>query len=161
MTASTISKELIAALNEQMAKEAHLSQTYLSYGGWADAQGFSGIANFLFGNAQREHDHMMKILGYILDNRAKICVTGIPAPPEDPTDINSCFEKILVHNADNSRALLMIEKICFTENDWTTWNFIQWLVKDMGDEERVVRALLEEFRRADDSLNDKVLFSLN
>jgi ferritin len=36
----------LTALNEQMTKE-HISQIYLSYGAWADNNGFSGIANFL------------------------------------------------------------------------------------------------------------------
>jgi ferritin len=36
-----------------MTKEAHASQIYLSYGAWADNNGFSGIANFLFVMQQR------------------------------------------------------------------------------------------------------------
>jgi ferritin len=60
----------LTALNEQMTKEAHASQIYLSYGAWADNNGFSGIANFLFRHAAEERNHMMKMLEYIL-NRGK------------------------------------------------------------------------------------------
>jgi ferritin len=40
--------ELSTALNEQMTKEAHASQIYLSLCRVDDNNGFAGIANFLF-----------------------------------------------------------------------------------------------------------------
>jgi ferritin len=53
------------ALNDQMTKEAHASQIYLSYGSWADSQGFA--VHFLFVDMQTKNaNHMMKILAYIL-----------------------------------------------------------------------------------------------
>jgi ferritin len=54
MNTNRLSKTIAAALNAQMTKEAHASQIYLSYGAWADKQGFGGIANFLFRHSQEE-----------------------------------------------------------------------------------------------------------
>ena len=51
-----------AALNAQMNKENHQAQIYLSYGCWADGEGFEGISNFLFRHSKEERDHMMKFL---------------------------------------------------------------------------------------------------
>jgi ferritin len=48
MKTNRLSEKLSTALNEQMTKEAHASQIYLSYAAWADNNGFAGIANFLF-----------------------------------------------------------------------------------------------------------------
>ena len=67
MNTNRLSITLAAALNDQMTKEAHASQIYLSYASWADLRGFEGIANFLFRHAEEERNHMMKILKYILD----------------------------------------------------------------------------------------------
>ena len=66
MNTNRLSKTLTAALNMQLTKEAYASQIYLSYGAWANHQGYAGIANFLFRHAQEERNHMMKILEYIL-----------------------------------------------------------------------------------------------
>jgi ferritin len=65
MKTNRLSDKITTALNEQMTKEAHASQIYLSYGAWADNNGFSGISNFLFRHAAEERNHMMKILEYI------------------------------------------------------------------------------------------------
>ena len=94
MNTNRLSKSLEIALNAQITKEAHASQIYLSYGAWADSEGLGGIANFLFRHAQEERNHMMKILEYILKRGGKVEITAIPEPPENPKNINDCFEKI-------------------------------------------------------------------
>ena len=118
MITNRLSKTLTKALNLQMTKEAHASQIYLSYRAWAERQGFSGIANFLFRHSQEERNHMIKILEYILKRGADVMVTGIPAPPENPTTINHCFEKVFAHEVDNTKAIYKLVKMSLTEEDW-------------------------------------------
>src|ERR1039457_1788009 len=105
MQTNRLSKNLVDALNAQMTNEAHASQIYLSYASWAESQGFSGIANFLFRHAQEERNHMMKILKFILKRGAEVKVTAIPAPPENPTSVNNCFEKVYAQEIDNTSAI--------------------------------------------------------
>src|SRR6476620_5541760 len=126
MKTNRLSKTLAAALNDQMTKEAHASQIYLSYAAWADNHGFAGIANFLFRHAQEERNHMMKILEYILKRGAEVKITAIPAPPEPPVSINNCFEKVFAHEVDNTKSVYKLVKMSFDEEDWSTWNFMQW-----------------------------------
>src|ERR1035437_7311196 len=102
MNKNRLSKTIVAALNVQMTNEAHASQIYLSYAAWAENQGLSGIANFLFRHTPEERNHMMKVLEYILKRGAEVMVTAIPAPPGNPASINSCFEKIFEHEEDNT-----------------------------------------------------------
>src|SRR5678815_2966438 len=102
MNTNRLSEKIQSALNAQMTREAHASQIYLSYGAWADDEGFNGIANFLFRHAQEERNHMMKILEYILERGGKVKVEAIPGPPPNPTSIQNCFEKVLEHEIDNT-----------------------------------------------------------
>src|ERR1019366_10132326 len=111
MNTNRLSKTLAAALNAQMTKEAHASEIYLSYAAWAEYQGFSGIANFLFRHSQEERNHMIKILEYILKRGAVVQVTAIPAPPENPASINNCFEKVFEHEVDNKKAIYKLVKM--------------------------------------------------
>ena len=94
MKTNRLSKALSTGLNTQMTQEAHSAQIYLAYGAWADNEGLSGTANFLFRHAQEERNHMMKILEFILRRGAEVHVSEIPAPPENPTSLFNCFEKI-------------------------------------------------------------------
>src|ERR1700689_3897512 len=100
MKTNRLSDTLAKSLNDQMTKEAHASQIYLSYAAWADGQGYGGIANFLFRHAQEERNHMMKILEYILKRGGEVKVTAIAAPPPNPTSMHDCFEKVFSHEVD-------------------------------------------------------------
>ncbi len=93
MNTNRLSSTLVAALNDQMTKEAHASQIYISYAAWASARGYDGIANFLFRHAEEERNHMMKFLEYILERGAEVTVTAIPEPGPNPASVQDCFEK--------------------------------------------------------------------
>ncbi|MFL5789003.1 MAG: ferritin [Flavisolibacter sp.] len=148
MEKNRLSKDLRVALNAQMTKEAHASQIYLSYAGWAADQGYGGISNFLFRHANEERNHMMKLLEFILERGAKVKIEAIPAPSEDPSNIENCFEQIFNHEVDNTRGIYKIVKISFEEEDWATWHFMQWFVKEQTEEEAMALNLLNKIKIA-------------
>jgi len=148
MKTNRLSKTLASSLNAQMTKEAFASQIYLSYGAWAEGQGYSGIANFLFRHAEEERNHMMKFLEYILKRGGEVKVNAIPAPHENPTSINNCFEKIFENEVDNTKSVYKLVKMSHDEEDWATWNFMQWFVKEQIEEETLAMNLLDKMKIA-------------
>jgi ferritin len=148
MKTNRLSEKLTAALNEQMTKEAHASQIYLSYASWADSNGYSGIANFLFRHAAEERNHMMKLLEYILKRGAKVKITAIPAPTADPKSVFNCFEKVFEQECDNTTAIYKLVKMALKEEDWATWNLIQWFVEEQTEEENLAISLLDKIKIA-------------
>jgi len=148
MKTNRLSETLTAALNEQMTNEAYAAQIYLSYASWADNNGYSGIANFLFRHAGEERNHMMKLLEYILQRGAKVIITAIPAPTADPTSVNNCFAKVFEKEVDNTKAIYKLVKMSLGEEDWATWNFLQWFVKEQTEEENLAISLLDKIKIA-------------
>lgn len=148
MKTNRLSDGMAAALNAQMTKEAHAAQIYLSYASWLDDKGYDGMANFLFRHAQEERNHMMKFLEYILQRGSKVRVEAIPAPGEDPKDINDCFEKFFHQEVDNTQAIYRLVKQSFDEADWATWHFLQWFVKEQVEEETLAMNLLDKIKIA-------------
>ena len=148
MKTSRLSESIRDALNAQMTKEAHAAQIYLSYGAWADSQGFGGVSNFLFRHANEERNHMMKILEYILERGETVKVEAIPAPPENPTSMQHCFEKVFEHEVENTKGIYKIVKMSMVEEDWATWNFAQWFVKEQVEEETLALNLLDKMKVA-------------
>lgn len=162
MNTNRLSEKMTAALNTQMTKEAHAAQIYLSYGSWADSQGYGGIANFLFRHAQEERNHMMKILEYILKRGSKVVITAIPDPGEQPTSVNNCFEKVFEQEVDNTKAIYKVVKLSLEEEDWATWNFMQWFVKEQTEEETLALNLLDKIKIAGgEKMNSNILYSLD
>lgn len=162
MDTNRLSTTVAEALNAQMTREAHASQIYLSYAAWTHHQGFVGIANFLFRHAQEERNHMMKIFEYILKRGSEVEVTAIPAPAENPENINNCFEKIFQHEVDNTKAIYNLVHMSHVEEDWATWNFMQWFVKEQIEEETLAMNLLKKMKIAGgEKMSSDALYSFD
>lgn len=146
MKKNRLSEKLEVGLNNQMTKEASASQIYLSYASWASGEGYSGIANFLFRHANEERNHMMKFLEYILERGEKVKIEAISAAPEDPTNIQNCFEQIFEQEVDNTAGIYKLVKMSFDEEDWATWHFMQWFVKEQTEEETLALNLLDKIK---------------
>ena len=108
MNTNRLSDAVCQALNAQMTKEAHASQIYLAYASWLSAQGYEGVANFMFRHANEERNHMMKILEYILQRGSTVKITAIPDPGETPVSVYDCFEKAFKQEVDNTAAIYKI-----------------------------------------------------
>jgi ferritin len=146
MNTNRLSSTLTKALNDQMTKEAWASQVYLSYASWADSEGYKGIANFLFRHAQEERNHMMKFLEYILQRGAKVKIEAIDEPSANPINVQNCFEKVFQQEVENTKGVYTIVKMSFEEEDWATWHFIQWFVKEQTEEETLAMDLLDKIK---------------
>jgi ferritin len=148
MQTNRLSPAMTQSLNAQMTKEAHASQVYLSYGAWASSEGYSGVANFLFRHAQEERNHMMKFLEYILERGSHVTIEPIPGPGETPKSMQDCFNKVFEQEVMNSEGIYKIVKQSFDEQDWATWNFAQWFVKEQTEEETMALSLLDKIKVA-------------
>lgn len=160
MNTNRLSQSIEEILNKQVQKEAQAAQIYLSYGIWADSEGYSGVSNLLFRHSGEERNHMMKVIEYIQKRGGRAKVTGLQGPPPDPTNLENCFEKILQHEIDNSKAIYAIVEMAFEEKDWATWNFGQWFVKEQIEEETLAMDLLDKVKVAggENASNDSLLY---
>lgn len=157
-----LSENMNKTLNEQMTKEAHASQTYLAYGAWASMEGYDGTANFLFRHAHEERNHMMKILEYMLDRGGEVKITEVPAVDELPTSMVDCFEKVFLQETGNTKSIYKVVKQSMEEEDWATWNFMQWFVKEQVEEETLSLNLLDKVKIAGgDNATDDALYALD
>src|SRR5665647_2346583 len=146
METNRLSATLAKALNSQMTNEAHNAQIYLAYASWASDNGYDGIANFLFRHANEERNHMMKFLEYILKRGGKVKIEAIPAAPENPANIQNCFEQVFEQEVDNTAGIYKLVKMSFDEEDWATWHFMQWFVKEQTEEETLALNLLDKIK---------------
>lgn len=162
MNTNRLSNTMSSALNEQMTKEAHAAQIYLAYAAWLKDKGYDGIANFLFRHSAEERNHMMKILEYILERGAKVTVSAIPEPGSDPDSVYDCFKKVFKQEVSNTESIYRLVKMSFDEQDWATWNFMQWFVKEQVEEETLASNLMDKIRIAGgEKANDEALYTLD
>ena len=118
-------KNIEKVLNEQIVKEGYSSQLYLSMAVWAEGQGFSGVAEFMYTHAEEERSHMMKLIKFVVERGGEVVVPAITQPPSDFQTIRSVF-------------------VTLQEKDYTTHNFMQWFVAEQIEEEALARTILDK-----------------
>ena len=134
------------ALNEQINKEASSSQYYLSMASWAETQGLSGTAVFMYAHSDEERFHMLKLIKFVNERGGKAIVPKIEQPPSDFESVQRMFELLLAHELTVTHSINEVVDVCLNEKDYTTHNFVQWYVAEQLEEEALARSMLDKLK---------------
>jgi ferritin len=141
----SISTETEAMLNNQIMMEAQASAHYLSMASWCDVQGYSNSAKFLYGHADEERMHMMKLFHYINDAGGHALQPEITGLKHSYDSLRQVFQMILEHEIKVTQSINEIVEHCYNVKDFATLNFMQWYVSEQREEEMLSRRALELF----------------
>ncbi|HNO70721.1 MAG TPA: ferritin [Bacteroidia bacterium] len=139
-----LSKKIEEALNKQIESESMSSQLYLAMASWAEGQGYSGTAEFLYTHADEERMHMLKLLRYINERSGHGIVPALKQPPKTFSSISEVFNQILKHEVAVSSEINSLVEACLTDKDYATNNFLQWYVSEQIEEERLAKTVVDK-----------------
>lgn len=145
-----LTKKVEEILNRQVDREAYSSLLYLSMASWAEAEGFPGIAAWLYAQAEEEKDHMLRFIHYINDRGGRAVIEGIEKPPQDFDSVQALFEQVLKHEQFVTGSINEIVSVCIEEKDHTTNNWVQWFVSEQIEEESSVQEILDRLKLVGD-----------
>ncbi len=135
-------------LNLQVQKEGYSSNLYLSMASWSDKNGFSGVAQWMYSQAEEERIHLLKLIEYINERGGHAVVSAIDQPPVEHGSIKEMFEAVLNHEESVTESINEIVAATIEEKDYTTNNWIQWFVNEQIEEEASVRLILDKLNMA-------------
>lgn len=141
-----LSKKIESALNKQIELEASSSQYYLAMASWAETQGLSGVANFLFQHSDEERAHMIKLLKFVNERGGHAIVPSLKQPDKTFKNLQLVFEQVLNHEIMVSNEINNLVDVCLKEKDYTTHNFLQWYVSEQIEEEALARNILDKLK---------------
>ena len=144
-TQTSLHPEIIALLNEQVAKEAHASSIYLAMASWCEVNGYTRSAEFFYEHAVEERDHMMKIFRFLNENGARAYAPEVGKVAQDFKSLLEVFQKTLDHEIEVTKSIFAIFKKAREEGDYASENFLQWFVEEQLEEERLVHSILDLF----------------
>lgn len=142
----SINVEVMDLLNEQVAKEAFASATYLAMASWCDQKGFSNSAKFYYDQAVEEREHMMKIFHFINDCGGGAISPEISGIQQSYLSLKDTFEHALQHEVEVSKSIYRIIAKARKVEDFASENFLQWFVTEQLEEEKQFRDILDLFR---------------
>ena len=88
-----LTKKVEKILNEQIVKEGYSSNLYLAMASWADTEGYEGIAQWLFAQAEEELMHMMKFVHFVNERGGHAIIPAFEQPPAKFDGIKKLFNQ--------------------------------------------------------------------
>ena len=143
-----LTEKIAATLNDQMAKEAFASNSYLSMASWCDGQGLRGCAEFFYAQSNEEREHMLKLVKYINESGSHAHIPSIKEPLCKYESIKEVFELSLEQEKDVSQSINKLVELALGDKDYATNNFLQWFVAEQHEEEQLFRSILDIIRLA-------------
>ncbi len=130
--------------NRQVEREGYSSNLYLAMASWAETNGLSGVADWLYAQSEEERLHMLKFIKYINERGGKAIMPAFKKPPVDYKNVEELFKDVLKHEEFVTASINEIIALTFEEKDFNTNNFIQWFVTEQIEEEKNARAILDK-----------------
>jgi ferritin len=158
-----LTKKVEAILNKQVEKEGYSSNLYLAMASWAEVNGFKGISEWLYAQAEEERMHMLKFIAYLNERDGKAIIPAFEKPPVEQKSVLEMFKAVLKHERFISASINEIVALSISEKDYTTQHFVQWFVNEQIEEEANVKTILDKLKLTGESnlyLFDRDIMSL-
>lgn len=122
-------------LNEQINKEMYSAYLYLDFANYFKHKGLDGFANWYNVQAKEEMDHAMLFVQYLQNNSVEITLEAIAKPDVALTDTMTVLKAGLTHEEYVTSLIHTIYAAAQAVNDFRTTQFLDWFVKEQGEEE--------------------------
>ena len=129
-------------LNDQINKEFYSAYLYLDFSNYYERLGLDGFANWYKVQAQEERDHAMMFYQYLQDNSELVELEGIGKPDKVFTDNIGPMKAALEHERYVTALINDIYAAAYEVRDFRTMQFLDWFVKEQGEEEKTASDLI-------------------
>jgi len=140
-----LEKKVSELLNEQTMKELYSAYLYLDMANYYSDEGLKGFENWFFIQAQEELDHAMLIRTYLLNNNEKVKLLPIDAPQESYAGFGVPLSKAYEHEKFVTASIHNIYAAASSVQDFRTLEFLNWFVKEQGEEEKNSSDLIKKY----------------
>ncbi len=152
-------KKIALLLNEQINKEFYSAYFYLDIANFYNFKGLDGFSNWYEIQAKEEQDHAILIYQYLHNNDELVTLEAIAKPDKtfqtllDPLNMALAHEKYVTALIHNIYAEAQAVK------DFRTTQFLDWFIKEQGEEEKNSTDLITKMKLYGDDA--KSLYMLN
>ena len=154
-----LDKKVTELLNDQVNKEFYSAYLYLDFSIFYEDAGLDGFANWYKIQAQEERDHAMLMMQYLQNNGEKVTLEAIAKPDKVLDDKLHVLELGLEHEQYVTSLIHAIYDAAYSVRDFRTMQFLDWFVKEQGEEEKNAEDMIKKMKIFGDDA--KSLYMLN
>ncbi len=140
-----LDKKVAELLNVQVNKEFYSAYLYLDFSNYYEDQGLAGFANWYKVQAQEERDHAMLFMQYLQNNGCKVTLEAIDKPDKVFASFGGPLAAGYEHEQYVTSLIHTIYDAASTVKDFRTMQFLDWFVKEQGEEETNAEGLIKKF----------------
>ena len=133
-------------LNEQIKNELFSAYLYLDFSLYYKEEGLDGFANWYMIQTQEERDHAMLMLQYLQNNGEHITLEAIEQPNKTIKALKDPIEMALEHERYITSTINNIYDAAQAVKDYRTMQFLDWFVKEQGEEEMNAEDMVKKIR---------------
>ena len=146
-------------INEQVNKEFYSAYLYLEFSAYYEDEGLDGFANWYKIQAQEERDHAMLMFQYLQNNGHRPVLDAIAKPTAAPNGRLDVLKAGLAHEQYVTGLIHTIYDAAYSVKDFRTMQFLDWFVKEQGEEEKNAEDMIKKMKLFGDDA--KSLYMLN
>lgn len=140
-----LDKKVSNLLNAQINKEFYSAYLYLDFANYYKNQGLDGFCNWYQIQAQEERDHAMLFIQYLQNNNVSVTLDAIDKPDKVFDSFDMPLKAGLEHEQYVTSLIHTIYDQAYTVKDFRTMQFLDWFVKEQGEEETNAEDLIKKF----------------
>ncbi len=140
-----LNKKIAELINEQVNKELYSGYLYLDFANYYEAEGLDGFAHWYQIQAQEERDHAMMFRRYLIDNGFRVTFNAIAKPDKVFKTHNDPLKFGLEHEQYVTSLINEIYAEAFAIKDFKTMQFLDWFIKEQGEEEKNAEDMLRKY----------------
>ena len=140
-----LSDTVVRLLQEQINKEFYSAYLYLDFSNYYNISGLAGFANWFYVQAQEERDHATLFSTFLLNNSIMPKLEPIAAPDGAYPDFMAPLKAGLTHEQFITASIHDIYAEAIAVRDFRTTQFLDWFVKEQGEEEKNSEDLIRKY----------------
>lgn len=143
-----ISKELNAAINEEIGLELFASHQYLNMASYFEALALKKLAAMFRKQGDEERDHGVKFVRYLDETGGTVGIPAIQAPRSTFKSVEEAIQVSLDWELEVTRRINALMALAIEQKDYAAQDFLRWFVTEQVEEVATMDNLLKVVKAA-------------
>lgn len=152
-----MSKKLLDMFNQQIKHEYDSRNVYFGMESYLRDIAYDGFANFFKLQADEEMDHTRFFMEYLVFVGEKFEIRALEAQTNEYASVLDVFEKGLAHEKFITSKINELYTQALKDKDYHAVKFLDWYVKEQGEEEYNFSDWVARVKRAGDGPGLQIL----
>jgi ferritin len=143
-----ISKELAAAINDQVGHEFHASHQYANIAAYFENLALKKLAEMFFKQSEEEREHGMKFVRYVSETGGDVAIPAVAAPKATFKTVEEAIQLSVDWEWEVTRRINDLMTLAIAQKDYLAQDFLRWFVTEQLEEISTMENLLKIVKQA-------------